>query len=278
MTTPRVVITRAEDDAASWQRWFAQHAITTYHVPFLRMQTLAPDSSWLDWWDRVGTGDAVFFVSAQAVRSAVDALGQARWARLLQQWQAGEGPRCWAPGPATAAALHAVGAPAQVVDAPLTEAEQLDSEHLWPVVQHQVQPGMRLMLARGRGESSHQAQGEGRDWLANRCAQAGAHVTAVAVYQRGLALWSPAQHQAWQQACADGHAIWLVSSALALHGVPRLTNSPAWWSRARLLATHPRVAAAAVAMAWGQVKTCSGQRDAVQQAVMAWDDLPTIKP
>ena len=71
MTTPRVVITRADDDAASWQSWFGQHAIATYHVPFLRMQTVVPDGSWARWWDRVGTGDAEFFVSAQAVRSAV---------------------------------------------------------------------------------------------------------------------------------------------------------------------------------------------------------------
>ena len=276
MTTPRVVITRAEDDAARWQARLAQHGIGCDWVPLLRLQTLTPDPSWQRWWSAVRANDAVFFVSAQAVRGAVAALGSVRWAQLLQRWQGGQGPRCWVPGPGTAQALHQAGVPMGVVDGPAPNDGALDSEHLWDQVQPQVHAGMRLMVARGRAEYSDKAQGEGRDWLAQRCARAGVEITAVALYERGPPQWTPAALEAWRRVCADTQAIWLVSSTQALQHAASVAPAATWWGAARLLATHDRVARAALTMGWGQVKLCGGREHEVVAAVNAWDDLPTI--
>src|SRR5690606_22046772 len=97
--------------------------------------------------------------------------------------------RFWAPGPGTAKALMVAlaerGVTADRIDSPPEDAEQFDSEALWPVVREQVRSGSRVMIVRGTSDASlvsaapSAAQpGHGRDWLIRQCEAAGAEVRA----------------------------------------------------------------------------------------------------
>ena len=107
-----------------------------------------------------------------------------------------------------------------------------------------------------RGQSlgaTGEAGSPGRDWIARQWAAAGAQVDFVGVYQRRPPSLTDAQVQRARAASTDG-SVWLFSSSEA---VANLASLPAMrvmdWSRARAVATHPRILDAARAAGWGVV-------------------------
>ncbi|OIQ67941.1 bifunctional uroporphyrinogen-III synthetase/uroporphyrin-III C-methyltransferase [mine drainage metagenome] len=94
-------------------------------------------------------------------------------------------------------------------------------------------------------------QGVGRDSLAQRLQQAGAHVEFVVAYQRGAPVWGEAQRVLACSAASDG-SVWLFSSAEALAHLHRLLPDQSWRA-ARAVATHPRIAQAARELGFGVV-------------------------
>jgi len=103
----------------------------------------------------------------------------------------------------------------------------------------------------GDAAGSGAAQGVGREWFANRVSAAGASVDFVVAYQRDLPSFSPAAADAARAAATDG-SVWLFSSTEAI------ANLVSWlpaqdWARARAVATHPRIAAAARRAGFGVV-------------------------
>lgn len=235
-----VIVTRPAAEAATWVRRLGERGIAAEALPLLAITAVADAEPLAAAWRRLGEWRAVMFVSVNAVNGFMAARGGAAWPATT---------RAWAPGPGTAAALLAQRLPAAQVDAPAADAVQFDSEALWSRVAGQLGAGDRLLLVRGAGA---EGRGEGRDWLAQRAREAGAHVDEVAAYARGPAPWTRADEARAARAATDG-TWWLFSSSQAVRNLgDRLPGTD--WSRGRAVATHPRIAEAARALGFGVVR------------------------
>jgi uroporphyrinogen-III synthase len=156
-------------------------------------------------------------------------------------------PRAFATGPGTVAALRACGVAADAIDAPDAQSGQFDSEALWDVIKADVRPGQRMLIVRGTQESGEGANnamnGEGRDWFAQQVQAAGAQVEFVVAYQRQAPVLGINAMALVQTAAQDG-SVWLFSSSEAVANL-QLACPGQGWSRARAVATHPRIVQAA---------------------------------
>ena len=245
-----VIVTRPAADAAAWVSALRQAGHDAESLPLIEIgppldqtQLLAQRCHWSDY-------DALMFVSAQAVRGFVTP---------DTDWTDGR-TRFWAPGPGTARALLEAGVPAQRIDQPAPDAQQFDSESLWAEVKHQVGAGHRLLLVRGRSvgmaenaqpDTAATLQGNGREWLTQQCRDRGGQVEACAAYERRAPRWDESTRVQAQHWLKDG-SIWLISSSEALEYLRQLCPD-ADFSRARALATHPRIRQACNEMGVGTV-------------------------
>lgn len=202
---------------------------------------------------RASTFDALMFVSGAAVTHFFQGLAPQAWRT---------GTRFWAPGPATGQrlkdALASQGLPADRVDMPAADSDNFDSESLWPVVSPMVRPGTRILIVRGLSQgagptSRGNIPGQGREWLIERCREAGAHVEGCAAYERRAPAWTDASLQLVREGSGAGHA-WLFSSSEALDHLSGVPGTPDWRS-ACAMATHPRIAERAHRIGFGSVMT-----------------------
>jgi len=200
--------------------------------------------------------DAVMWVSGNAVRFFLPS--------VVAHWPAGL--RCWAPGPGTAQALRAGGVPAHLIDEPAGDAPQFDSESLWAVVSHQMGPGKRVLLVRGRSQGVAAAS-SGREWLLQQCAAAGAQVVTMPVYERRCPVWRADEVTRAAAAAADG-SIWLFSSGEAVGHLQALLPAQDW-RHTPALATHPRIALALEKAGFVRVRTVRPTVQSVVEAVSA---------
>ena len=162
--------------------------------------------------------------------------------------------RFMAPGPGTSAALVAHGVPLGRIDAPPPDADQFDSEALWQLVGQRDWKGRRVLIVRGTtGGAGEGAGSSGREWMARQWQLAGAEVDFVSVYKRLATQLTQAQLVRARTASADG-SIWLFSSSEALANLTAQSGlHDVDWSRARAVATHPRIMAAVRSAGWGVV-------------------------
>jgi uroporphyrinogen-III synthase len=236
----RVVITRPEPDATRW-------------VQALRERGW-PAEAW-------PTQDALMFVSAAAVQRF-----------FAEPVSPGPGQtRFWAPGPGTARALSqalwSLGIGSERIDAPPRDAAQFDSEHLWPVVASQLAPGRRVLVVRGASEGSEGSlPGQGREWLIERCRAAGAEVQACVAYRRERVVPAGADLLRLPQCVGEGQ-VWVLSSSEALQSLQGVWPAGA---RAVALATHPRIAQAALALGFAEVITARPALADVVRALESW--------
>jgi uroporphyrinogen-III synthase len=200
--------------------------------------------------------DALMFVSAAAVHHFF------RNGVALSTEHPGHRTRFWAPGPGTARALAQslipLGVDASRIDTPPADALQFDSEHLWPMVQHQMVDGARLLVVRGvspesEGTTTYGITGSGRDWLMDQCRARGARVATCVTYERRAPVWTEFQ-QSQAQAASGPDSVWLFSSSEAVGHLESLLPF-ARWSQAQALCTHERIATAAQAAGFGRVFT-----------------------
>lgn len=248
-----VIVTRPAAEAASWVRRLGERGIPAEALPLLAITPVADGSSLQAAWCQLTGWGAVMFVSVNAVSGFFATRGDAPWPATT---------RAWAPGPGTAAALVAHGLPASQVDAPAPDATQFDSEALWSRVAGQLRAGERLLLVRGAGS---EGRAEGRDWLAQRLRAEGVQVDEVVAYARGPARWTAADEARAARACSDG-SWWLLSSSQAVRQLrERLPGAD--WSRARAVATHPRIAEAARALGFGVVRASRPALDDVVASI-----------
>lgn len=295
---PLVLVTRPEPQASQWADSLRQLGLPAQPLPLMSTRAApSPDAVQRLWHELLRDGPprwrALMFVSPAAVHWFFAQRPQPDGHASSQQahtWP--EHTLLIAPGLGTTRALHealqaAHLSPAQVLHPP-ADAEQFDSEHLWPVLKHLDWQGQHVAVLSG-GDAE---QAKGRQWLTLRWQEGGAQVHTVLCYQRGPAQWSPAQQalarQAWAQPAKH---LWLCSSSEALallhsHQLPALwpENTPeanAADARAltpahRLLATHPRIAEAAAQIGWADIGTCPPTLDAVARAVAARSTDRTI--
>jgi uroporphyrinogen-III synthase len=231
-----VVVTRPAQEAGRWAGWLRERGFTPLVLPLIAIGP-APDAATLR---RVaGRADeyaAVMFVSVNAVQGFFAA--QPAFART----------RAWAPGMATRDALLAAGVAATRIATPAADAAQFDSESLWQQVRGELRAGDRLLVVRGADAAG---RSHGRDWLAQQAEALGAVVDNVAAYTRQLPSWTEAERDAARGACGED-ACWLFSSSEAAGNLATLLPAQDW-SRARAVATHPRIAQAARALGFGHV-------------------------
>jgi uroporphyrinogen-III synthase len=231
-----VVVTRPAQEAARWAGWLRQRGLTPLVLPLIAIGP-APDAESLR---RVAARAddyaAVMFVSVNAVQgffAAQPAFGRAR---------------AWAPGLATREALLAAGVPAARIATPAADAAQFDSESLWRQVQGELRAGDRLLVVRGADAAG---RSQGRDWLAQQAEALGAVVDNVVAYGRQIPAWTDVERDAARRAAGDG-SCWLFSSSEAAGNLATLLPAHDW-SRARAVATHPRIAEAVRALGFGRV-------------------------
>ncbi|MBS0316116.1 MAG: uroporphyrinogen-III synthase, partial [Proteobacteria bacterium] len=266
----RAIVTRPAREAERWCRDLARRGIEAVALPLIAIEPIASPAARAALaaaWQRLSSYRALMFVSANAVdgffkaKPADASVWPSQFATKNRANHDSDHdlnhdpvPRCWAPGPGTARALVKAGVPREAIDLPDAGAAQFDSEALWQKVQPQLARGVAgapVLIVRGSdGGDDHEADGgavsaagTGRDWLARQLAQAGVPVQWLAVYRRSMPAFDAAQAALAAQAAADG-SVWLFGSAQA---VRHLTGwLPAQdWSRARAVATHPRIAQAA---------------------------------
>lgn len=246
----RVVVTRPVHEAERWAARLRERGVEAVVLPLLAIGP-APDAAAL----RRAAADAdryqaLMFVSANAVQGFFAAQPAFRQARA------------WAPGPATQEALQDAGVPRDRIDAPAADAAQFDSESLWQQVQGQLKSGDRLLLVRG-GDGDGRSQG--RDWLLQQLQAGGVAVDIVVAYTRAAPAWGASETQAARTAAQDG-SVWLFSSSEAARHLLRLLPGQDW-SRARALATHPRIADSVRDLGFGVVHTTRPGWDAVLASI-----------
>jgi uroporphyrinogen-III synthase len=231
-----VVLTRPLQEAERWAASLREHGIESLLLPLLAIAAPADDGRLRQAALEADGYAAVMFVSANAVQ------GFFACAPAFQK------ARAWAPGPATQEALRAAAVPPGRIDAPAADAAQFDSESLWLQVREQLHAGDRLLLVRG-GDAAGRSQG--RDWLVQQLAMRGVAVDTVVAYTRQRPAWTEAQQALARRAAQDG-SLWLFSSSEAAGHLGQLLPGQDW-SRARALATHPRIADTVRALGFGAV-------------------------
>jgi uroporphyrinogen-III synthase len=253
----RVIVTRPAQEAARWVTALGTRGISAMALPLIDIVP-APDAQAVQRaWRDLGSYSAAMFVSPNAVQAFFAARGAHGWPA--------HGVRAWAPGPGTRDALVAEGVPAASIDAPAQDAAQFDSEHLWARVQGQLAAGSRVLLVRGADAGG---RGQGREWLAQRLAEAGVAVEDVAAYARQRPAWDASQVQAARAAGADG-SLWLFSSSEAVDHLAQLVPGFDWRS-GRALVTHPRIAERARSLGFGRVETT---RPALEEVVASIESM-----
>jgi uroporphyrinogen-III synthase len=250
LNASRVIVTRPERDAARWVALLAQRGLPAEALPLIRIEALPVSPALQQAWRDIASYAALMFVSGNAVEAffaSNQAPAHTGRARAAIDLIANQGPRYMAPGPGTVAALREAGIPDARIDAPALDAGQFDSEALWAVVAGRPWQGQRVLIVRGQSAGAEPAGGAGRDWLARQLSAAGALPEFLAVYQRSAPLFTSQQQKTMADAVLDG-SVWLFSSSEAVGHLPAQD-----WSRARAVATHPRIAEAVRAAGWGVV-------------------------
>jgi uroporphyrinogen-III synthase len=264
---PRLIVTRPAAEADAWVQALSARGWPALSWPLIDIgpprdsAVLAALREARSTW----TGfDALMFVSAAAVHHFFfEGVAPAPGDAAVRT-------RFWCPGPGTARALSEAlmreGLDASRIDTPPSDARQFDSEHLWPVVEHQVFMGFRLLVVRGHSTDSDTgkqaaASGSGREWLMERCREKGAQVSALAAYGRLAPEWGPGQKALAMQATGPDH-LWLFSSSEAVsHLLSLLPGTD--WTLARALCTHERIARTARDAGFGRVLTSRPDLDDV---------------
>jgi uroporphyrinogen-III synthase len=249
----RLIVTRPEREAQRWVQSLSDAGFEALALPLIALAPAADQAALHSAWLRLDDYVAVMFVSG----NAVDHFFAAKPApALCFSSHSAIKTRAWATGPGTTAALLRAGVPASLIDAPAADAAQFDSEALWQVVGTRLLPGQRVLIVRGSDASGvGSTQGVGREWFANRVAQAAAQVDFVVAYQRGLPDLKDEDLLLARRAATDG-SVWLFSSSEAIVNLQALLPRQNW-ARARAVATHARIAEAARAAGFGVVRESS---------------------
>lgn len=240
VSPPRILVTRPQPQAGEWVQALREHGLDAHALPLIAIEAPADPAPVTELWRHLAQERLLMFVSPAAVD----------WFFRLRPpdaaWPAGT--LAAAPGPGTARQLTAAGAacglnPSQILS-PQTDAEQFDSESLWPALAPLNWPGQSVCIVSG---GDHQ-EARGRTWLAEQLRAQGAQVRALLCYQRGPGQWTSAEQALARTALAEpGAHVWLFSSSqgidhLVTQHLPALPSRPRTdWSQGHALSTHPRI-------------------------------------
>lgn len=238
----RVVVTRPQREAQDWVQALQQAGLDAWALPLISIAP-APDAAAVQRaWRQIALYQGLMFVSANAVEGFYAA-----------RPPGATGPaQAWATGPGTVRALLQAGQPATQIVAPSGDAPQFDSEALWALLAGRIQTGSRVLVVRGADATGRSSEGAGRDWFTQQVQQAGGTVDLLATYQRQGPVLKADQLQRAQAAAGDG-SVWLFSSSEAVLNLQACLPGQ-HWGRARAVATHARIAQAARAAGFAEVR------------------------
>ena len=198
---------------------------------------------------RLADYQLAIFVSPNAVR-AISALAPSPWPASTM---------IGAPGRSTREAIEALLQPLPgSVIGPVDDGEG-GSEALWQAWQagaHQL-PARRVLLLRAA---------EGRNWLSERFAEAGAEVDAVAVYTRVPRSLSPDDQtriQGWASAGTQAVTVFTSSEAVAALDSQVGAVGAAWLRAGIAIACHPRIADQLTASGYARMLNATFDDDAI---------------
>ena len=249
---PCILVTRPQPQADEWAAALREAGQPAQALPLIAITPPADEAAVTRAWQTLAGHTAVMFVSPAAAQ------GFFRLRPAGARWPAG--CHAAAPGPGTARVLQQLGVPAAQIVMPQADAEQFDSESLWPRLQPlfgadagPLRP--RSLLLVGGGGSEQPVRG--RTWLADRLRERGATVQPLAAYCRGPAAFEGQAAERLAAAALDpaGH-VWLLSSsesldhldaALRRHALPL---PHAGW---QACCTHPRIAERARQAGFGRI-------------------------
>lgn len=281
-----LLVTRPEPQASTWAQALTQAGVPAQALPLIAITEPPHPEEVTRLWRELAAPDASAVTPTAAAPTAAAPL--APRALMFVSPAAVEGffrlrpegcvwPRdtlAAAPGPGTAHVLlqsgAAAGLRAEHIVSPAADAEQFDSENLWPLLAPLDWRGRRVGIVSG-GDASG---ARGRTWLSERWREAGASVDAVQAYQRGPGHWTAQQADQARQALNQPETTWLLSSSQALdflldHHLPGLGLAhwqPERAAELRLLCTHPRIAEHALRRGVKSVQRCTPTLESVVQA------------
>ena len=232
----RVIVTRPAAQAGPWVQALGAAGLDAVALPLIGIAPPDDPAPVVDAWAHLGRYGLVMFVSPNAAEHffALRPAGAA-WPDAVV---------AASPGPGTTAVLRRLGVPSVALVEPAADAPQFDSEALWAQLAGRDWSGVGVLVVRGTS---------GRDWLAARLGEQGAHVSFVAAYRRAAPELDAEAPRLLDAALADppGH-LWFFSSSEAVDHLPALAPDAAW-QHASAVATHPRIAARARALGLGRV-------------------------
>jgi uroporphyrinogen-III synthase len=244
----RLLVTRPRPQAARWVDALRAVGVDAHALPLIDIGPPPDEAAVAAQWASLSNDALVFFASP----NAVDRFFAARpdgvaWPASLP---------AATPGPGSAQALRDAGV-ARVIE-PDAAAGQFDSEALWSRLDGLSWQGARVLVVRGDG---------GREWLADRLRSRGADVRFVQAYARALPALTAGEQQLLDDAIAAPHEhVWHFSSEQAIDHLVRIAPG-AQWSRARAVASHPRIAWRAGACGFGVVHEAAPTVPAVVAAL-----------
>ncbi len=249
MKSRRLLVTRPLAQGRGWVDSLRAAGVDAQLLPLIGILPPEDARPTVDAWRRLDGFALAMFVSANAVHHffALRPPGRPWPARL----------RAGSTGPGTTAALVQAGVPSACIVAP-HPGESLDTESLWGHLRVWPWQGTRALVVRGES---------GRDWLADRLQEAGASVEALAAYRRVAPEPEPHERTILAAALDDPAAhCWLFSSSESIARLRELTPG-AQWSLSFALATHARIAQAAVEAGFGAVHLVEPRVEAVVDAL-----------
>lgn len=253
-----VVVTRPQPQADDWVARLLALGQAACALPLMRIERAAAfDEDVARTWAVLARHRLVMFVSPNAVL----AFFAGRPAGL--HWP--DATLAGATGPGTVAALRAQGVDAACIVSPPMDAATFDAESLWNhALASREWAGQSVLVVRGE---------DGRDWLADRLARAGASVVCLAAYRRGPPGWPGALAQTLEQIAArPAQHVWLFSSSQCIaHLLAPDAPTADLAVRAAVLAvpvlaTHPRIAETAQRSGFHKVVPVRPDPVAVAQA------------
>ena len=261
----KIIVTRPRLEAEAWVKQLRALQLDVVALPLIHIGAPAENQAVANAWTNLHQYSAVMFVSSNAVRyfypSNIPIAGEfvayTAIKNIVNLQIKTAKPRMWATGPGTREALLAQAAPSELIDSPASDAAQFDSEALWSRVRLQVKAGDKVLIVRGSSLAAKNAESvrmNGRPWLADQLTAAGVQVDFVVSYQRSAPVFDAAAMALMRQASTD-QSIWLLSSSEAVANlVAHLEVIPGLnLSKARAIATHPRIAQAAREAGFGVV-------------------------
>jgi uroporphyrinogen-III synthase len=250
----KVLVTRPASQAATWVSRLQELGIQAESLPLIDIRPAPESLAVVLAWSRVTALRLIVFVSPNAVEQffALKPAGLP-WPKMLSVAST---------GPGTTRALRAQGVPPERVIEPATDAAQFDSEALWERLAMSDWRNAKVLIVRGDG---------GRDWLAETLRTHGAKVSAVMAYQRVAPKFTPAQQALLADALAEPQKhLWLFSSSEAIsHLAASVTHADL--ARAWAIATHPRIAARAQELGFGNVVKTRPALEAVTACIKLID-------